>query len=387
MSIGGARLRARMVGTMVLTVTGTVLLGYLGVEAVTAAQSEALIASLPAELLEAQRLINQGIPPDAATLGRLVTEARRLEVELDRLVVLDVLGLALASAIAGAAIGAAQARRIAAPLDQVATALRRVAQGEFSARAGASPSATREVARLVGDFNTMAGALEALDRELREGSAAIAHELRTPLTILRGRLQGMRDGVFATGPRELDGLIRQVDGLARIVEDLRTVGLAATGHLELRRGPMDLAADVDALARTMAPEFAAAGMAVELDLRPAPLVADAARLRQAALALLDNARRHAAAGGQVRVEVSRPARDAGGQVVLRVMDRGPGLPPGAAARVFDRFWRADGSRSREHGGSGLGLSVVRAIVEAHGGTVAAADRPGGGALFEARLPG
>jgi len=381
----GPGLRSRLIRTLVVTVSLTVVLGFIGIETAMTMQTLYIVKQMPPDLLATQALINQGIPPEAEALKRLVQAGQEIETSTDIGLFVSLALLLILSGLSGVGIGHHLARRIAEPMDRVAGAARRLAEGEFTARAPVPVGAAKEAVQLIQDFNHMAAALETLDRELNASAAATAHELRTPLTILRGRLQGIRDGIFQPSTRELDGLIGQVEGLARIVEDLRTVSLANTGRLELRKGPVDLATEMDMLVDTIRPDLEAAGLEVQLDLRPARLHADAPRLRQAALALLDNARRHAA--GEVRVETRwQTGTDGQPVAVLRVLDRGPGLRADPPARVFDRFWRGDPSRSRDSGGSGLGLAVVKAIIEAHGGTVLAADRPGGGAVLELRLP-
>jgi two-component system sensor histidine kinase AdeS len=295
------------------------------------------------------------------------------------------LGLAVLTVLAacvavGLAIGVG--KRLAHPMERVALAARRVAQGDLDARAEPERGSSLELRQLVDDFNRMAESLAASRRELKESTAAIAHELRTPLTILRGRLQGIHDGVFASGPTEITALIQQVESLSRVVEDLRVVSLAGAASLALERRPVELATEVENLLPVIEPDLHALGMRLELDLRPARVHADPQRLRQMLICLLDNARRYASEGGVVRIET----RSAGSEGVLLVLDRGAGFPPGGAERAFERFWRSEASRSRQTGGSGLGLSVVRAIADAHGGQAHAANRPDGGALLEVRLP-
>ena len=287
----------------------------------------------------------------------------------------------LAACVAvGLAIGVG--KRLALPMERVAHAARRVAQGDLDARAEPGRGSSLELRQLVDDFNRMADSLAASRRELKESTAAIAHELRTPLTILRGRLQGIHDGVFAIGSPEITALIQQVESLSQLVEDLRVVSLAGAASLALERRPVDLATEVENLLPVIEPDLNALGMRLELDLRPAPVHADPQRVRQMLICLLDNTRRYASEGGVVRIETHSADR-AG---VLRVLDRGAGFPPGGAERAFERFWRSEASRSRQTGGSGLGLSVVRAIADAHGGQAHAANRPDGGALLEVRLP-
>jgi two-component system, OmpR family, sensor histidine kinase AdeS len=288
-------------------------------------------------------------------------------------------GISLTMAIV---IGHALSRRIDRPLEAVAAAARAVSRGDLTARVAGPGKAFGEIAQLITDFNIMASQLQRAESEMRWQASAIAHELRTPLTVLRGRLQGLSDGVFQAGPTEFKGLIRQVEALARIVDDLRTLSLATAERMELHLERVDLIDEVQAVLAAFEPDLVAAGLEVERDLAQVHVDADGARLRQALLALLDNARRYAASGRVVRIE-TRTTRET---AVLRVADRGPGLPAGVEYRAFERFWRADDSRSRATGGTGLGLAVVRAIAEAHGGAVSARMRKGGGAEFTLLLP-
>lgn len=337
------------------------------------------------------------LPPAAQRAGRDL-EALRLPDPADLRVLKEAseagnaqgqfysdLGLAVLTVLAACvalALAMGVAHRLARPMERVAHAARRVAQGDLEARAELERGSSLELRQLVNDFNRMADSLAASRRELKESTAAIAHELRTPLTILRGRLQGIHDGVFASGQAEITALIQQVESLSRVVEDLRVVSLAGAASLALERRSVELATEVENLLPVIEPDLHALGMRLELDLRPARVHADPQRLRQMLICLLDNARRYASEGGVVRIETC----SAGSAGVLRVLDRGAGFPPGGAERAFERFWRSEASRSRQTGGSGLGLSVVRAIADAHGGQAHAANRPGGGALLEVRLP-
>lgn len=272
--------------------------------------------------------------------------------------------------------GVQLARRIVLPLDAVSDAARRIANDDLTARARIEDRAGGEIAALAGDFNHMAERLESLNRGMVDWNASIAHELRTPVTILRGRLQGVADGVFAMDERTLTSLLRQVDGLARLVEDLRVVSLADGGHLDLRLELIDLAAVVDELQPAVAQGLAAAGLTCEWRLEPTTIVADPTRLRQAVLALIENARVHAEPGRLIiRTGVS------GSEAIIAVDDDGPGLPDALRETAFQPFQR---NRAKAQG-SGLGLAVVRAVAEAHGGRVD--YRPNGtGSTFEIRLP-
>lgn len=269
------------------------------------------------------------------------------------------------------------ARRILDPLESLARSARQIAAGDLSARATASDKALGETASLVGDFNTMAQRLQDMAADMALWNATIAHELRTPLTILKGRLQGIIDGVFEPDEPTLRRLILQVDGLARLVEDLRTVTLADSGHLDLRIVPTRLAQEVEEIAALLSPDLASSGFDLALDLDDIVVDADVTRVRQAVLALISNARRHA-----IRGTITISLKAVNGTAVLAISDQGPGIDTDLVGRVFDPFVRGDPERAKETGGNGLGLSVVRAVMEAHGGNLRYRTASGGGALFE-----
>lgn len=271
--------------------------------------------------------------------------------------------------------------RMVAPMLEVAKAVRKVARGDLTARASLTKVSFGEGAGLIEDFNNLAERLERSQEELRYQNSAIAHELRTPLTILKGQLQGVSDGVFSVSAEMVDRLIDQVDGLTRIVGDLSTLSLLETGRMSIRPVPIDLkdvAEDVVELVRS---EFETSGMFLQLKLSSAPANADPMRMRQALLALCINATRYA--GGTV-LDLTTGVE--GEHAIFACRDHGPGLGTDALKRSFEPFWRADGSRTREKGGSGLGLAVVKAIALAHGGSVEAGNAAGGGAVFTLRLP-
>lgn len=288
----------------------------------------------------------------------------------------------LSAAAAAFLVGRILMSRIGRGLEDVAGAARAVATGNLSARARPFRWASLEESQLIDDFNAMARALGQAERELRDSTAAIAHELRTPLTVINGRLHGMRDGVFPTGPDQIEILLSQVESLTRVVDDLRLLSLVHSGQMALDLAGLDLADVTETLLAAVEPDLVAAGLTLQRDLRAAPMIGDAARLRQALGAVLSNAMRYAPDSGALRVETGMGA----GGVFVRILDRGPGLSAEGEARAFERFWRAEQSRARVSGGTGLGLSVVRAIAAAHHGRATLTSRPGGGAAFELHLP-
>lgn len=272
-------------------------------------------------------------------------------------------------------------RKILFPLQSLTASARQVADGDLSARAQQGEKPLAEMSALVDDFNQMAARLENASRDIRTWNAAIAHELRTPVTILRGRLQGLADGIFPPEQQLFVNLVKQTDGLSHLIDDLRTLSLAQSGHLRLSRSTIDVPQEMAAIAALMEADFKASQHSLVLDLHPAQLCCDAARLRQAMLALLENARRYAVSGVVV---ISCREQQQG--VTISVEDEGPGISPEVAATIWDAFVRGDDSRSRQRGGSGLGLAVVRAIVLAHGGEVRCTPGTLHGTRFTLWLP-
>ena len=283
------------------------------------------------------------------------------------------------------AVGVAAAiklsRRVLMPLNSVAASLRRLADGDLDVQAVAPDASMGEAAVLVEDFNSMAKRLKRMAEEQSFWNAAIAHELRTPLTILRGRLQGLAEGVFEPDTAQFYSLLAQVEGLTRLIEDLRVVGLGDNGYLKVNIQEADLAQEIRADAQLFEPGFRAAGFVLQLDLLPQALTCDPARMRQALLALLENAKRHATPG-TVTVRLSRHD----GVNCLSVADEGPGVDEAFATHIFDPFQRGEVSRSRAQGGSGLGLAVVRAIALAHNGNATCRQLDKGGSCFELSWP-
>lgn len=274
------------------------------------------------------------------------------------------IGITLGAAVIGLIIAVALAiwlaRQIVRPLRAVGNAARRIAQGDLATRVTVAGAVHGETAALVEDFNAMANRLQRMAEDVSIWNAQIAHELRTPLTILQGRLQGAKDGVFPLDDALVEGLLGQVAGLTRLVEDLRSVSLGDSGRLDLTLTDFDLACEIEGMAPALRSILEPAGFSLAFDLKPGVVRADASRVRQAILALVENARRHADPC-QVRIANSF----SGELATIAVSDLGPGVPPELADDIFRQFVRGPHSRS----GTGLGLAVVRAIARSHGGNV------------------
>lgn len=344
-----------------------------------------------AELLAARQAGGAADPPAAAPeasgAGDTVSRSTLLayvRASLERRAV-ALVGSALLALSLAVVLALVLARLIARPIESVSEAAGRIAAGDLSARIPVKPRGSRgsETERLAASFNAMADSLQSLEESRRAMVADIAHELRTPLTVMRGRLEAMEDGVVELDIEEVRDLHAQVLLLTRLVEDLRTLSLADAGRLSLRVDEVDLAD----LARLAAAGYRVQAEAkdVRLDVAaPATAVvrADRERMMQVIGNLLDNALRHTPAGGRVILSVTPGPRT----VALEVRDTGSGIPPGHERRIFERFVRTDDARSRGTGGSGIGLAIVKALVELHRGAVRAANAPDGGAVFRVELP-
>jgi signal transduction histidine kinase len=289
---------------------------------------------------------------------------------------------ALLGGVAALALGLTVSQRILRPVDALTAAVRRMGAGDLDQRVPVV--ADDEVGELARAFNAMAGNLARTEQLRRTMVADVAHELRTPLTNLRGYLEAIQDGVAPPDAGVIASLHEEAVHLSRLVDDLQDLALADAGQLPLERRPVAVADVVGPVTRLVAPRAAAAGIAVEAELQPGlPAVeADPLRARQIVHNLLGNAVRHTPAGGAVRVRARRTADG----VEVTVADTGEGIPPEHLPHVFERFYRADRSRSRATGGAGIGLAVVKQLVEAHGGRVGVESTPGRGTTLRFTLP-
>ncbi|NJD28545.1 MAG: HAMP domain-containing histidine kinase [Chloroflexi bacterium] len=291
--------------------------------------------------------------------------------------------VALVAAGAASLLGALIAGRIVDPLGRLGVVAQAVAGGDLRRRGGLAERRD-EIGELGRSFDSMAAALEAADDSRRRFFQDAAHELKTPLAVIDATATAVLDGGYDHDRKHVATIQGQARVLARIVDDLRTVSLAETGHLPLHLEPVDVEAAVDAAVAAFTARADARGIALRRSGASGRFVrADPERLAQVLGALLDNAVRHTPRGGSVTVAVI----DADGTVRIAVADTGPGVDPRDAPHLFDRFYQGDPSRDRATGSSGLGLTIVRALVGALGGRVGVEPTPGGGATFWLELSG
>jgi len=292
----------------------------------------------------------------------------------------------LAAAVAGLAVllvGSFQARRIVAPVRALARAAQRVSDGDLSQRLPVKSQ--DELGEMATAFNAMAAQLEQQHVLRRRAMADVAHELRTPLSVLQIDLESIEDGLTEPTPDVIAGLREEVGLLNRLVDDLRMLSLAEAGELQMDVRPLDVAE----LARSAVERVRSTArekgitLSVQLPDHVPPVVGDRQRLAQVLLNLLSNALRHTPPGGRITVT----ARQIGeGEVQVAVRDTGEGIPEPELAHVFERFYRTDRVRSRDTGGSGLGLTIARSLIEAHGGRIWAESAEGEGSTFAFALP-
>jgi signal transduction histidine kinase len=271
----------------------------------------------------------------------------------------------IVAALVALALVQVLAHGMTSPLREMVVAARAMARGDYDRRVTAT--SRDEVGELARAFNTMATELAEVDRMRRDLVANASHELRTPLGALRAKLENLVDGVEQPDPAVLADLLAQVDRLAELVGQLLDLSRLESGTTSLAREPVDASDLLDRVAREWEQPAAVHGVSIECVVQPPDLVldVDTQRMHQVLDNLVANAVRHAPDGSPVTVRTT--GRD--GRVEIEVEDRGPGIADGDAERVFERFYRADRSRSAVEGGTGLGLSIARWIVELHGGEI------------------
>jgi two-component system OmpR family sensor kinase/two-component system sensor histidine kinase BaeS len=269
------------------------------------------------------------------------------------------------------------------PLSEVIAAAQAVSQGDLSARVPVD-ARNDDLTALSIHFNHMADELERSDRQRRNLLADIAHELRTPITILRGRLEGILDGVYPADEAHIAPALEETYLLERLVEDLRLLALAESNQLRFELKPINLTE----LAKTILGLFSAqAGernvqLKMEAEANIPEVMVDPQRFQQVVGNLIDNSLRYTPEGSTIDLIIHRQENS----VELTVADEGPGIPEAELEHVFDRFWRGDKSRARSTGGAGLGLSIARQLVEAQGGKITAHNRPERGFAVQITLP-
>jgi signal transduction histidine kinase len=291
--------------------------------------------------------------------------------------------VASAAILVGFAISVVAARRATRPLRHVVETARRIINtGALDARVPV-PKRDDDIAELVRFFNTVLDKNASLLRSMREALDNVAHDLRTPLTSLRGTAELVlsQPGVDKVARDALADCVERSDEVLRLLKALMEISEAEAGVLRLEKTNADLRAIVGQAVELYADVAEAKQIKLELEPGSAvPVFVDSVRTRQAVANLIDNAIKYTPEGGKVTLHLNHQ----GDEAVLEVRDTGPGVPAAEQPRIWERLYRGDQSRSQS--GLGLGLSLVRAIVVAHGGQATVRNAPEGGAIFEVRLP-
>ncbi len=322
-----------------------------------------------------------------ATVGWLGVRAiTNYDDELDRDYIAQVRSqivlIATVAMILGVLAGWLITRRLLRPIDALSAGARRLTAGDYNVRI--SIDQRDELGQLTHDFDALARTLASNEVSRRQWVADTSHELRTPLTILRAEVDSMLDGLQPLNQAALESLQAEIARLDRLVSDLDQLAQSDRGELELVCTPMEIAVALDESIATFRNRFKQRGLTLESTLGSiaATLIdGDRARLQQVFVNLLENSLRYTDAGGQLQIS-SVVVTD---QLQLRFDDSAPGVANDHLMHLFDRFYRADPSRSRAFGGAGLGLAICERIIAAHGGTIRATPSPLGGVRMEIRL--
>jgi signal transduction histidine kinase len=272
--------------------------------------------------------------------------------------------------------------QITRPLARLRNAAEQFATGKLDIRV--QVKSKDEVGRVGMAFNHMAGELQRQEGLRKQMVADIAHELRTPLTVMQVNLEAMKDELLPTSPDELDGLHHEVTRLSRLVEDLRLLSLADSGNLELHNESIDANTLVETAVRRLKPQAETQGIHLEANLskKPVTITGDEDKLHQVLANLISNSLRFTPSGKRVDISVRSDRK----WVIMQVSDEGPGINPADLPILFERFFKGDRARSRGDSGSGLGLSIVKQLVELHGGQIDAALPKSGGLQVTIQLP-
>jgi signal transduction histidine kinase len=300
--------------------------------------------------------------------GDSAEHARRM---YDDSVVTVVVAASALAVLASIGLAVALARMLARPLDEIGGAARRIADGDYAARV--PREGPEELASLADSFNQMAASLERQEQMRRDFIANAAHELRTPLTNLQGYLEALRDGVIVADAATYESLHEEADRLVRLSRSLDALAEGDAGTSPAAPIELDLAAAIRSAIDLAAPAVERAGLRLETGLPASlPARADPDRIAQVLANLLSNAIRYTARGGLITVRAERRPAD----ILVSVTNTGDGIPTDDLDRVFERFYRVEKSRDRARGGAGIGLAIVKQLVESVGGRVGAESADG-----------
>lgn len=273
-------------------------------------------------------------------------------------------------------------RRLSTPIHALTLATRRIAAGDFAAKV--KPAGQDEVGELVSNFNSMATKLSQAEERRQNLVADVAHELRTPVADIRSYLEAIHDGLMPPTQSNLDSIYGDILLLSRLINDLQLLAQADAGQLNLAYQPENMSRIITNSVALIQPQVNAKGISLESDLSTElpPVNIDSQRISQVLHNLLDNALKHTSMGDKITVT----AKTDNEQIEIVVSDDGEGIPPQDLPHIFERFYRVDKSRAKATGGNGLGLTIAKRLVEAHGGRIEVQSEFGKGSCFTFTIP-
>jgi len=300
-----------------------------------------------------------------------------IDLDLDlftnfRAAVNEALTIAALAAVASAiVVSIFVSRQVVTPIREMMIASRYIAAGHYNERVHVPGDLTKneldELSQLALSFNQMTEKLEQVEMMRRQLIGDVSHELRTPLTTIKGSMEGLMDGILPENDETYMGIYREADRLQRLVNDLQELSRVEAGAYELEPKPIDLLGLMLAVVRRLEQQFKEKDVILEVEI-PAnfpPIQADGDRIEQVLINLVGNALQHTPSGGKVKVS----AKQQSGEIQISVSDTGIGISAEHTENIFTRFYRVEKSRARTGGGSGIGLTIAKYLVEAHGGRI------------------
>ena len=356
---------------------GLRLLAAQAIVLAAGAVTTAVVAAVVGPPLFREHLHRAGVPMNSP-------EEVHAEEAYGYATVMSIGGALAVSALAALAVSFYVSRRLQRSVTEVASAATDVAQGNYDVRVS-SPRLGDDFDALSTAFNQMASRLQTVDSTRQQLFGDLAHEIRTPVAVLEAYIEALEDGVRTLTPQTATMLRDQTRRLVRFSNDVAALAKAEESSVSMSYANIDVDRLTHRCVAAAQERYDNKGVALRVRLQKAlpPLWADEQRLSQVLGNLLENALRHTPSGGSVEVNCVRD----GDRLRIAVADTGEGIAAEHVNRVFERFYRADTARDREHGGAGLGLAIAKALVEAHGGSISVmSGGPGGGATFTLALP-
>jgi signal transduction histidine kinase len=278
-------------------------------------------------------------------------------------------------------VGHLLAKRISQPILKTVEIAKEISDGKYEVRLK-EQSDTVELQLLITSINHLAESLETLEKLRKQLTEDVAHELRTPITILQSYLEAMTEGIWEASPDRLQSCYDEVVRIGKLVGDLENLAKLEKDNLKLDKQPMDLRAAIEHVVSTFEAESMNKKLSIEIKGANTLLLADHSRMKQVIVNLLSNAIKYSMDGCSITIEMFEHNESCG----FSIHDNGIGIPKEELPYIFERFYRADKSRNRTTGGSGIGLTIVKSIIQAHGGKVSVMSELGKGSTFTVSLP-